>query len=199
MCLQNSMNEEFKSLRVDGDQNISIHLLKEGLWRRFPLHQMEMRVTSYANPLFPDLSISVDGLQPDAEYLIYMDLISPDAKQGSGVYIPPCLFQKGSVLASQGVDFKGAKIIHKKDPVRPNIMFVESQRHYNPRFHIVRLKTPTNSVGETQTESKVPLLEFIGTYMIIGTRFRVVTNYRNRDVALLKIQLNPSVPKKFKL
>uniref|UniRef100_A0A5K3G3B5 T-box domain-containing protein n=1 Tax=Mesocestoides corti TaxID=53468 RepID=A0A5K3G3B5_MESCO len=88
-----------------------------------------------------------------------------------------------------------AKIIHTETPEEDrNMMFVHTQHQYIPRYHILR-HLDAKELEEIRNEFRLGqlLVVVVGSFFIPGTQFVSVTQYKNAEVAEVKIDENPFV------
>ncbi|VDD78451.1 unnamed protein product [Mesocestoides corti] len=71
-------------------------------------------------------------------------------------------------------------------------MFVHTQHQYIPRYHILR-HLDAKEIEEARNEFRLGQLRVVvvGSFFIPGTQFVAVTQYKNAEVAEVKIDENP--------
>ncbi|VDD84418.1 unnamed protein product [Mesocestoides corti] len=152
--------EQFKSVCVGGPQSefdstesgdsILLEISDKLKWTELCEHTPEMLVTKAGRRIFPALSVTVTGLDPDSCYTFLIDLVAvnqrtmkcdadgwrdgpiaapypPYDKTKPLFYVQGASPQPGAHWMQNGVDFSTAKITHNRD----------AHQHQNMVCHVV--------------------------------------------------------------
>ncbi|KAL5970917.1 T-box brain protein 1 [Taenia solium] len=180
--------------------------LRNGIaWEAARPGLMEMRID---RPMFPTLSVRMDGLISNRLYTIFLDLMPKDQNvyeyqsglwaslQTTKPYPPPNLVRLGSALMECGMDFSFVKITADTGPpINRDEIFVHRGQIYLPRYHIVRHLTAAEVAVRRHSEGAcrsgmLGRLEYVGTYVIPETEFVAVSSYQNRQILELKLDID---------
>ncbi|VDM33502.1 unnamed protein product [Hydatigera taeniaeformis] len=209
---------DFKHPTLGERSTITLRLRDREIWQMIWPHKMEMITSKNGRRIFPTLSISIEGLEVDELYTIFMDLVpkdqfsyrfqsshwtphhahnSPSQSQSSCIYVSRRLREKGSQLMISGVDFTQVKITNNAaTAISRKQIFARSMQIYQPRYHVVRHLASKEAVVRQSFVNAwqgnfSPHVEHVGTYIIPETEFVAVTAYRNKHISDAKIEANP--------
>ncbi|PIK36034.1 brachyury, partial [Apostichopus japonicus] len=175
-------------------KGIKVKLEDSDLWKRFHKCTNEMIVTKTGRRMFPVMSTSLSGLDPDAMYSILLDFSAtddhrwkyvngewvpggkPENAPPSSAYVHPDSPNFGAHWMKQPVSFSKVKLSNKLNG--SGQVMLNSLHKYEPRVHIIR-------VGGREKQ------KLVGTFSFQETRFIAVTAYQNEDITQLKIKYNP--------
>ncbi|PFX15630.1 T-box transcription factor TBX20 [Stylophora pistillata] len=193
--LENSYKDELR--------NITVELEGKELWERFSELGTEMIITKAGRRMFPTLRISVNGVNPKANYMVLMDIVPVDDKRYRYAYhrstwlvagkadppAPVRLYMHpdspftGEQLLKQIISFEKVKLTNN-DGDRNGHLILNSMHKYQPRVHIIRKRDHTASVINLKSEE-------MKTFTFPETNFIGVTAYQNQLITRLKIDSNP--------
>ncbi|KRX49022.1 T-box transcription factor, partial [Trichinella murrelli] len=186
-------------------ENATVELENANLWKKFHQHSTEMIVTKGGRRMFPTLRYVASGLDPNATYSIFLQLIAtsewrykfssgrwavagradPSAFQAtsSQMYMHPDSPASGRIWMKQSISFHRLKLTNNPHGNQGHIL-LHSMHHYIPVITIVRLHEfyPHPSNGASQIVARCSFPE---------TQFYAVTAYQNEKVIQLKIDHNP--------
>ncbi|XP_071497363.1 T-box transcription factor T homolog [Diadema antillarum] len=195
--LLNAVQSEMNRGSEKGDpseKGLKVRLEETELWKKFHKLTNEMIVTKSGRRMFPVLSISIAGLDPNAMYSVLLDFSAaddhrwkyvngdwvpggkPDASPPTTAYIHPDSPNFGAHWMKQAVNFSKVKLSNKLNG--SGQVMLNSLHKYEPRIHIIR-------VGGREKQ------RLVGSYSFQETRFIAVTAYQNEDITQLKIKYNP--------
>ncbi|XP_043544694.1 T-box transcription factor TBX20 isoform X2 [Chiloscyllium plagiosum] len=182
---------------------ISCSLETKELWDKFHELGTEMIITKSGRRMFPTIRVSLSGVDPEAKYIVLMDIVSVDNKRyryayhrsswlvagkadpplPARLYVhPDCPFT-GEQLLKQMVSFEKVKLTNNELDQHGHII-LNSMHKYQPRVHIIKKKDHTASLVNLKSE------EF-RTFIFPETVFTAVTAYQNQLITKLKIDSNP--------
>ncbi|TPP56803.1 T-box transcription factor TBX20 [Fasciola gigantica] len=179
--------------RTGGAQQLATvrcHLETCDLWEKFNELGTEMIITKSGRRMFPVIRVSFTGLDPEAKYLVLMDIVPVDCKRYRYAY------HRSSWLVAGKADPE----LHLRHYVHPDSPFTGEQlikqtvsfeklkltnnvldRHgYNP----VEYGCPGKFLDSLQPDE-------IRTFEFPETVFIAVTAYQNQLITKLKIDCNP--------
>eukprot|EP00058_Branchiostoma_floridae_P026859 XP_002612350.1 hypothetical protein BRAFLDRAFT_221869 [Branchiostoma floridae] len=153
--------------------------------------------------MFPTIRVSFSGVDPDAKYIVLMDIIPVDNKryryayhrsswlvagkadppQPARLYVHPDSPFTGEQLQKQIVSFEKLKLTNNELDQHGHII-LNSMHRYQPRVHIIKKKEHTASLLNLNSE------EF-KTFVFQECMFTAVTAYQNQLITKLKIDSNP--------
>ncbi|CAF0882995.1 unnamed protein product [Brachionus calyciflorus] len=190
---KNSLKNEFYT----SDPNIQVKLETRNLWLQFASIGTEMIITKCGRRMFPTFKISISGLEPEAKYILLMDIVPADDNrykynnsewnvtgkaephtQGR-FYVHPDSPATGIQWMKQSVLFHKMKLTNNAMDQNGHII-LNSMHKYQPRLHIVK----TN-------DSKSMEFNQVNTFIFEETVFIAVTAYQNELITQLKIDNNP--------
>uniref|UniRef100_A0A8D2KUF3 T-box transcription factor TBX6 n=1 Tax=Varanus komodoensis TaxID=61221 RepID=A0A8D2KUF3_VARKO len=157
------------------------------LWKRFSGIGTEMIITKAGRRMFPQLKVSVTGLDPEAKYLLLVDVVPIGSSrykwhgkrwEASGkaelpppdrVYIHPDSPASGAHWMRQPVSFHRLKLTNNTlDP--HGHLIVHSMHRYQPRVHVVGAGGRRGAGGGC------------ASFTFPETQFLTVTAYQNPQV-----------------
>ncbi|RXM29882.1 T-box transcription factor TBX20 [Acipenser ruthenus] len=150
------------------------------LWDKFHELGTEMIITKSGRRMFPTIRVSFSGVDPDAKYIVLMDIVPVDNKR---IYVHPDSPFTGEQLLKQMVSFEKVKLTNNELDQHGHII-LNSMHKYQPRVHIIKKKDHTASLLNLKSE------EF-RTFIFTETVFTAVTAYQNQLITKLKIDSNP--------
>ncbi|XP_034275531.1 T-box transcription factor TBX6 [Pantherophis guttatus] len=175
---------------------VRMSLENSELWKRFSGIGTEMIITKAGRRMFPQLKVSVTGLDPEAKYLLLVDVVPVGGSrykwhgkkwEASGkaelpppdrVYIHPDSPASGAHWMRQPVSFHRLKLTNNTlDP--HGHLIVHSMHRYQPRVHVV------GAGGRRGAGSGC------GSFTFPETQFLTVTAYQNPQITQMKIESNP--------
>ncbi|XP_077502704.1 T-box transcription factor TBX20-like [Amblyomma americanum] len=155
--------------------------------------------------MFPTVRVSFSGVQPDARYIVLLDIVPVDNKRYRYAYHrsswlvagkadppsparlyahPDCPFT-GDQLRKQVVSFEKVKLTNNEMDKQGHIV-LNSMHKYQPRIHLVKRRHNAPNVPVNDLEA-----EQFRTYVFPETVFTAVTAYQNQLITKLKIDSNP--------
>ncbi|XP_064466361.1 T-box transcription factor TBX20-like isoform X2 [Ornithodoros turicata] len=164
-----------------------------------------MIITKSGRRMFPTVRVSFTGVQPDARYIVLLDIVPVDNKRYRYAYHrsswlvagkadppsparlyphPDCPFT-GDQLRKQVVSFEKVKLTNNEMDKQGHIV-LNSMHKYQPRIHLVKRRHSAPNAPVTDLES-----EQFRTYVFPETVFTAVTAYQNQLITKLKIDSNP--------
>nr|XP_032813757.1 T-box transcription factor TBX20-like isoform X1 [Petromyzon marinus] len=182
---------------------IACALETKELWDKFHELGTEMIITKSGRRMFPTIRVSLSGVEPDARYIVLMDIIPVDQKRyryayhrscwlvagkadpplPSRLYVHPDSPFTGEQLLKQSVSFEKLKLTNNELDQHGHII-LNSMHKYQPRVHIIKKKEHTASLLNLKSE------EF-RTFVFLESVFTAVTAYQNQLITKLKIDSNP--------
>uniref|UniRef100_A0A8C7I6D2 T-box transcription factor TBX20 n=1 Tax=Oncorhynchus kisutch TaxID=8019 RepID=A0A8C7I6D2_ONCKI len=182
---------------------ISCTLETKELWDKFHDLGTEMIITKSGRRMFPTIRVSFSGVDPDAKYIVLMDIVPVDNKRyryayhrsswlvagkadpplPARLYVHPDSPFTGEQLLKQMVSFEKVKLTNNELDQHGHII-LNSMHKYQPRVHIIKKKDHTASLLNLKSE------EF-RTFVFTETVFTAVTAYQNQLITKLKIDSNP--------
>ncbi|XP_064907889.1 T-box transcription factor TBX20 isoform X2 [Columba livia] len=186
---------------------ISCSLETKELWDKFHELGTEMIITKSGRRMFPTIRVSFSGVDPEAKYIVLMDIVPVDNKRYRYAYHrsswlvagkadPPLPASSVLTLSSQEIPvcettaYPKSKILQafnfmwKWCPCTRQEIILNSMHKYQPRVHIIKKKDHTASLLNLKSE------EF-RTFIFSETVFTAVTAYQNQLITKLKIDSNP--------
>jgi hypothetical protein len=182
----------------DTQRTSKIHVQLENaeLWKQFYSVDTEMIITKAGRRMFPGITVSVCGLEPDSKYTLQMEMCPASSDRykyvnsewlsvGKGdshdpsqmVHVHPDSPANGKQWMRDKVHFKKVKLTNDKN-TRKAYVVLNSMHKYQPRIHILR------HLNKKET-TLVYSIDFP------QTQFVAVTAYQNDLVTQLKIDNNP--------
>ncbi|XP_075442724.1 T-box transcription factor TBX20 isoform X1 [Ascaphus truei] len=182
---------------------ISCSLETKELWDKFHDLGTEMIITKSGRRMFPTIRVSFSGVDPEAKYIVLMDIVPVDNKRyryayhrsswlvagkadpplPARLYVHPDSPFTGEQLLKQMVSFEKVKLTNNELDQHGHII-LNSMHKYQPRVHIIKKKDHTASLLNLKSE------EF-RTFIFQETVFTAVTAYQNQLITKLKIDSNP--------
>ncbi|XP_067137330.1 T-box transcription factor TBX20-like [Centruroides vittatus] len=184
--------------------DIKVELVNCSLWLQFHRLENEMIITKAGRRIFPSLKFDVFNLNPDAYYLLWMDIVPVDRHRyryafpnsrwtiagkcethsDCNLYIHPDGVAQGSHWMSQSVAFDKVKLTNNKECKQKGQIVLNSMHKYQPRLHIqlVDIRNRQNAAPDAKTSRRFEFIE---------TSFIAVTAYQNQQITTLKIRSNP--------
>ncbi|CAF1613997.1 unnamed protein product [Adineta ricciae] len=174
-------------------ENISVSLQNIELWKRFHNLTNEMIVTKAGRRMFPIVSISIRGLEPEKMYTVELSFeqmdshrwryvsgqwqpgTKPDPAIQRAPYQHPDSPNYGETWMRDTVSFTKVKLTNKTNQTGPCQVVLNSLHKYKPKISIIDVMLKTKIY-----ETSFPETEFIA-----------VTAYQNEEVTSLKIKYNP--------
>ncbi|NXY42737.1 TBX20 factor, partial [Ceuthmochares aereus] len=185
---------------------ISCSLETKELWDKFHELGTEMIITKSGRRMFPTIRVSFSGVDPEAKYIVLMDIVPVDNKRYRYAYHRSSWLVAGKAdppLPARFVDFTAglscilllvffsllqemlAINISMTVPSHSFLQIILNSMHkYQPRVHIIKKKDHTASLLNLKSE------EF-RTFIFSETVFTAVTAYQNQLITKLKIDSNP--------
>ncbi|KAH9361962.1 hypothetical protein HPB48_003629 [Haemaphysalis longicornis] len=148
--------------------------------------------------MFPTVRVSFSGVQPDARYIVLLDIVPVDNKRYRYAYHrsswlvagkadppsparlyahPDCPFT-GDQLRKQVVSFEKVKLTNNEMDKQGHIV-LNSMHKYQPRIHLVKRRHNAPNVPVNDLEA-----EQFRTYVFPETVFTAVTAYQNQLIVL---------------
>ncbi|XP_069071591.1 T-box transcription factor TBX20 isoform X1 [Pleurodeles waltl] len=182
---------------------IGCSLETKDLWDKFHDLGTEMIITKSGRRMFPTIRVSFLGVDPEAKYIVLMDIVPVDNKRyryayhrsswlvagkadpplPARLYVHPDSPFTGEQLLKQMVSFEKVKLTNNELDQHGHII-LNSMHKYQPRVHIIKKKDHTASLLNLKSE------EF-RTFIFPETVFTAVTAYQNQLITKLKIDSNP--------
>ncbi|XP_036594884.1 T-box transcription factor TBX20 isoform X1 [Trichosurus vulpecula] len=182
---------------------IACSLETKELWDKFHELGTEMIITKSGRRMFPTIRVSFSGVDPEAKYIVLMDIVPVDNKRyryayhrsswlvagkadpplPARLYVHPDSPFTGEQLLKQMVSFEKVKLTNNELDQHGHII-LNSMHKYQPRVHIIKKKDHTASLLNLKSE------EF-RTFIFPETVFTAVTAYQNQLITKLKIDSNP--------
>eukprot|EP00058_Branchiostoma_floridae_P026522 XP_002612013.1 hypothetical protein BRAFLDRAFT_124787 [Branchiostoma floridae] len=178
-------------------KDMKVTLEQKDLWDSFHDIGTEMIITKAGRRMFPTYKASISGLDPNAKYILLMDIVPMDDNRYkyhnsewvvSGkaeplmpgrLYIHPDSPATGTQWMKQSVTFHKLKLTNNAMDQQGHII-LNSMHKYQPRLHIVQ----ANDVYSLRWNS-------FSTFAFPETSFIAVTAYQNEKITQLKIDNNP--------
>uniref|UniRef100_A0A8C3FWT8 T-box transcription factor TBX20 n=1 Tax=Chrysemys picta bellii TaxID=8478 RepID=A0A8C3FWT8_CHRPI len=171
---------------------ISCSLETKELWDKFHELGTEMIITKSGRRMFPTIRVSFSGVDPEARYIVLMDIVPVDNKRyryayhrsswlvagkadpplPARLYVHPDSPFTGEQLLKQMVSFEKVKLTNNELDQHGHII-LNSMHKYQPRVHIIKKKDHTASLLNLKSE------EF-RTFIFPETVFTAVTAYQNQ-------------------
>ncbi|KAJ8003482.1 hypothetical protein DPEC_G00148770 [Dallia pectoralis] len=179
-----------------------VYLCNRALWLTFHRHQTEMIITKQGRRMFPFLSFNVSGLDPAANYNIFVDVSLADPNHwrfqggqwvpcgmadsngtGNKAYMHPDSPNTGAHWMRQEISFGKLKLANNKGALESagQMVIVQSLHKYQPRLNVVEVRENGLENSNQPTQS----------FTFPETQFVAVTAYQNTDITQLKIDHNP--------
>ncbi|XP_043921028.1 T-box transcription factor TBX20 [Protopterus annectens] len=182
---------------------IGCSLETKELWDKFHDLGTEMIITKSGRRMFPTIRVSFSGVDPEAKYIVLMDIVPVDNKRyryayhrsswlvagkadpplPARLYVHPDSPFTGEQLLKQMVSFEKVKLTNNELDQHGHII-LNSMHKYQPRVHVIKKKDHTASLLNLKSE------EF-RTFVFTETVFTAVTAYQNQLITKLKIDSNP--------
>ncbi|XP_077990589.1 uncharacterized protein LOC144444913 [Glandiceps talaboti] len=175
-----------------------VYLCNRDLWLKFHQHNTEMIITKQGRRMFPTLSFRFSGIDPNAHYNVFVDMVLADPNHwkfqsgkwvpcgqaehvhpGSNIYIHPDSPNTGTHWMKQEVVFSKLKLTNNKGKDNGHIV-LNSMHKYQPRIHVIEV-----------SPNRPPDQRTLQTHSFPETQFFAVTAYQNTDITQLKIDHNP--------
>ena len=181
---------------------IKVVLHGRDLWAKFHKATTEMIITKAGRRMFPVIKVSVAGLEPDAKYIIVMDVVpvgdnrykfhdsewvvtgKAEPTSAGRLYIHPDSPATGAVWEKQIISFQKLKITNNHLDQLGYIV-LNSMHKFQPRIHVV--KANDEKVITSLQEGG----DSFSTHIFPETQFMAVTAYQNQQITQLKIEHNP--------
>ncbi|XP_029556250.1 T-box transcription factor TBX6L isoform X1 [Salmo trutta] len=176
---------------------VRVSLQGRELWEQFGDIGTEMLITKTGRRMFPSCRVTVTGLNPQAKYVLMMDMVSfdddkykwsRDRWEVSGMtephlpnrfFIHPDSPSLGERWMQYPVSFHKLKLTN--NTLNSNgLVVLHSMHKYQPRLHIVQSPDPYNPLSGGYLRFTFPEAAFIA-----------VTAYQNSEITKLKIDNNP--------
>ncbi|KAM5303316.1 T-box transcription factor TBX20 isoform 2-T2 [Glossophaga mutica] len=171
---------------------IACSLETKELWDKFHELGTEMIITKSGRRMFPTIRVSFSGVDPEAKYIVLMDIVPVDNKRyryayhrsswlvagkadpplPARLYVHPDSPFTGEQLLKQMVSFEKVKLTNNELDQHGHII-LNSMHKYQPRVHIIKKKDHTASLLNLKSE------EF-RTFIFPETVFTAVTAYQNQ-------------------
>ena len=198
--LQNATTPAFQTLPEDSKTSVKINLNDTTLWNKFSSIGNEMIVTKTGRRMFPVLSISISGLEPESMYSFLLDFVIVDQnrwkyvkgnwtasgraepRRPTSVYIHPDSPNFGSHWMKNPVTFSKIKLTNRLNCTNADIT-LSSLHKYEPRVHVVKVGSVPGTDNATQ--------KMMCSASFEETKFIAVTAYQNEEITKLKIKHNP--------
>jgi hypothetical protein len=194
--------------------SIESKLKNESLWNKFNVHTTEMILTKQGRKMFPSLQYTLNGLDINKKYLIYIDMIqvvsnswkyqsnkwikcqlsdnnnNNELLQITSAHLHPDSPQTGSFWMKNEILFSKLKLTNNKLISNENNLLLNSMHKYVPRLHVVCLNDNINISNKKPKLSSFDKND-VKTFIFNQTQFIAVTAYLNRTITDLKIEYNP--------
>ncbi|XP_029597122.1 T-box brain protein 1-like [Salmo trutta] len=179
-----------------------VYLCNRALWLTFHRHQTEMIITKQGRRMFPFLSFNISGLDPTANYNIFVDVSLADPNHwrfqggqwvpcgkaesngtGNKAYMHPDSPNTGAHWMRQEISFGKLKLANNKGALETagQMVVVQSLHRYQPRLNVVEVHEDGAENASQPRQS----------FTFPETQFVAVTAYQNTDITQLKIDHNP--------
>ncbi|XP_035636134.2 T-box transcription factor TBX6L isoform X1 [Oncorhynchus keta] len=176
---------------------VRVSLQGRELWEQFGDIGTEMLITKTGRRMFPSCRVTVTGLNPQAKYVLMMDMVSfdddkykwsRDRWEVSGMteshlpnrfFIHPDSPSLGERWMQYPVSFHKLKLTNNTLN-SSGLVVLHSMHKYQPRLHIVQSPDPYNPLSGGYLRFTFPEAAFIA-----------VTAYQNSEITKLKIDNNP--------
>merc|ERR1712223_877426 len=167
------------------------------MWETFNKHGTEMVITKSGRQMFPQMKFRVSGLDPEAKYILLLDIVAADdfrykfhnsrwmvagkadPEMPKRMYIHPDSPATGEQWMQKVVSFHKLKLTNNISD-KNGLTILNSMHKYQPRFHLVRASDIL----------QLPYSTF-RTYVFKETAFIGVTAYQNEKITQMKIDHNP--------
>ncbi|CAF3489690.1 unnamed protein product [Rotaria sp. Silwood1] len=184
---------EHDQIQYYNQENISITLHNQNLWKQFHEITNEMIVTKVGRRMFPIISIIIRGLDPEKMYTIELSFdqidshrwryvsskwqpgMKPELQIQRLLYQHPDSPNYGRKWMNDIITFPKVKLTNKIDPTRTSQVLLNSLHKYKPKISIIDILLK-KTIYETSFDE---------------TEFIAVTAYQNEEVRALKIRHNP--------
>jgi hypothetical protein len=181
-----------RSRKVPVQLRHNVILENAELWEQFALNGTEMVITKNGRRMFPAITISIDNLNPDDIYSIYLDILPADDRRykfmqtewlpvgkvdkkfNYRTYLHPESPNSGTYWMEKPISFKFLKLTNNKSTVYRDQVILNSMQKYMPTIRIACESTRTSQ-----------------TFQFPETAFIAVTAYQNSKITQLKIDNNP--------
>ncbi|XP_054721387.1 T-box transcription factor mls-1-like [Uloborus diversus] len=187
----------------NNEADVQLELIGRELWSEFHRLGNEMIITKCGRRIFPALKVSVTGLNPEKNYIMWIDVIPVDnlryryvyhssrwkvAGRGepsslSSTYFHPYSPASGKHWMSQPITFDKVKLTNARTPPTKGKISLHSMHKYQPRFHI-------QEVTEFEPKPQANPAHIV-SFIFPETQFITVTAYQNQQITRLKIASNP--------
>ncbi|KAG8139468.1 hypothetical protein E2320_002235, partial [Naja naja] len=175
---------------------ITCNLETKELWDKFHELGTEMIITKSGRRMFPTIRVSFSGVDPEAKFIVLMDIVPVDNKRyryayhrsswliagkadpplPARLYVHPDSPFTGEQMLKQMVSFEKVKLTNNELDQHGHII-LNSMHKYQPRVHIIKKKDHTASLLNLKSE------EF-RTFIFPETVFTAVTAYQNQLVSV---------------
>ncbi|GFS66600.1 t-box transcription factor TBX18 [Trichonephila clavipes] len=177
------------------ENKIEMELISSELWSQFHKLQNEMIITKSGRRIFPTLKALAKGLDPNRDYIIWIDIVPVDQLRyryvyrssqwivaGSGekhnsnsTYIHPDSPSSGKYWMSKIIIFDKVKLTNSKELKSKEQISLLSMHKYQPRFHIQKvIDSSKNSFPKISSSKSL-------TFTFPETQFLTVTAYQNQQ------------------
>uniref|UniRef100_A0A8D0GS31 T-box transcription factor TBX20 n=1 Tax=Sphenodon punctatus TaxID=8508 RepID=A0A8D0GS31_SPHPU len=176
---------------------ISCSLETKELWDKFHDLGTEMIITKSGRRMFPTIRVSFSGVDPEAKYIVLMDIVPVDNKRyryayhrsswlvagkadpplPARLYVHPDSPFTGEQILKQMVSFEKVKLTNNELDQHGHII-LNSMHKYQPRVHIIKKKDHTASLLNLKSE------EF-RSFIFPETVFTAVSAYQNQLVTFI--------------
>ncbi|XP_047501835.1 eomesodermin homolog [Penaeus chinensis] len=191
-----------------GDGDVSIHLLQQDLWAKFHSLGTEMIITKNGRRMFPVVKVCLRGLDPERNYMLYMDMTAVDTRRyryvypssrwmvaGTGEplgdqapYIHPDSPASGvQWMASPTVAFDRLKLTNNKTRESRGQIILHSMQKYQPRIWVQEVPAGSSWADLPRLVDR----HRARSAVFQETVFITVTAYQNQQITRLKIDSNP--------
>jgi len=193
--------------------SIEAKLTNESLWNKFNVHTTEMILTKQGRKMFPSLQYTLNGLDINKKYLIYIDMIqvvsnswkyqsnkwikcqlidnnNNESLEITSAHLHPDSPQTGSFWMKNEILFSKLKLTNNKLIANENNLLLNSMHKYVPRLHVVCLNDNITNINKKPKLSSFDKND-VKTFIFNQTQFIAVTAYLNRTITDLKIEYNP--------
>ena len=201
-CVVTSYATVSESVAPNG---VKVTLHSRDVWARFYKSTTEMIITNAGRRTFPVVKISVSNLEPDAKYMIFMDIVLADDNEykfqdsewvvtGRAEPVPERLYihpdshssAAGAVWEKQIISFQKLKITDNHLDQLGNII-LNSKHKYQSRIHVVK----ASDESQLSTYQGSQDCSSSSTRVFEETQFIAVTAYQHQQMRQLKIEYNP--------